>query len=41
MEVLNIVDTEEVAFELTGALNPGILRAGGNDFLYVVMPMNT
>jgi DNA polymerase-3 subunit beta len=41
MEVLNIVDSEEVSFELTGSLNPGILRATGSDFLYVVMPMNT
>ena len=41
MEVLGIVDTEQVSLELTGALNPGILRAGDKkDFLYVVMPMN-
>ncbi|MDQ3814677.1 MAG: DNA polymerase III subunit beta [Armatimonadota bacterium] len=40
MEVLNILDTEQASLELTGALNPGITRAGGDsDFLYVVMPM--
>jgi DNA polymerase-3 subunit beta len=32
--------TEQATLELSGALNPGILRAGGQgDFLYVVMPM--
>jgi DNA polymerase III subunit beta len=40
MEVMGILDTEQATLELSGALNPGILRAGGNsDFLYVVMPM--
>lgn len=40
MEVLGIIESEEVRLELTGALNPGILRPVGNDdFLYVVMPM--
>lgn len=39
-EVLNILDGERVALELTGALNPGILRPGNSEgFLYVVMPM--
>jgi DNA polymerase-3 subunit beta len=40
MEVMGILDSEQATLELSGALNPGILRAGGNsDFLYVVMPM--
>jgi DNA polymerase III sliding clamp (beta) subunit (PCNA family) len=43
MDVLGIVDTDRVTLELSGALNPGLLKAGndnGNsDFLYVVMPM--
>jgi len=40
MEVMGIIDTEQATLELTGALNPGILRANGDgDFLYVVMPM--
>lgn len=39
-EVLGILNEEQATLELTGALNPGILRpAGNNDFLYVVMPM--
>lgn len=39
-EVLGILHEEQASLELTGALNPGILRpAGNNDFLYVVMPM--
>lgn len=40
MDVLGLIDSENVTLELTGALNPGILRAEGDeDFLYVVMPM--
>lgn len=39
-EVLGILNEEKATLELTGALNPGILRpAGNNEFLYVVMPM--
>lgn len=40
LEVLGILDSEEVVLELTGALNPGILRpSNSEEFLYVVMPM--
>jgi len=40
MEVLSVLDAEKMTLELTGALNPGILKAEGrSDFLYVVMPM--
>lgn len=40
LEVLQILETEEATLELTGALNPGIVRGQGRpDFLYVVMPM--
>jgi DNA polymerase-3 subunit beta len=40
IEALGIISTEQATLELSGALNPGILRAGGQgDFLYVVMPM--
>lgn len=40
MEVLNVLDAEKMTLELTGALNPGILKVEGrSDFLYVVMPM--
>ncbi|HEX8832913.1 MAG TPA: DNA polymerase III subunit beta [Abditibacteriaceae bacterium] len=44
MDVLGIVTSDNATLELSGALNPGILRAGENggtnsEFLYVVMPM--
>ncbi len=49
MEVLSILGDEQATLELSGALNPGILRpasnsgngngAGHSEFLYVVMPM--
>ena len=44
MEVLGIVGGEEATLELSGALNPGLLRPGNGqsenpEFLYVVMPM--
>ncbi len=40
MEVLGIIGGEEATLELSGALNPGLLRIVGNEsFLYVVMPM--
>jgi DNA polymerase-3 subunit beta len=44
MEVMGIVGGDEATLELSGALNPGLLRPGNgvnesNDFLYVVMPM--
>jgi len=39
VEALKVVDTDEVAFELTASNRPGLLR-GGPDFLYVIMPVN-
>jgi len=40
MEALGVIDNEQASLELTGPLNPGILKAGtSNDFIYVVMPM--
>lgn len=40
MEVLNILPAEQATIEMSGALNPGILKASDkSDFLYVVMPM--
>ena len=39
-EVLGLLEGDDITLELTGALNPGILKSkGGADFLYVVMPM--
>ena len=40
VEVLGIMDGEQVSLELSGSLNPGILRPSGSEgFLYDVMPM--
>jgi len=44
IEALNVFEADQASLELTGALNPGILKAGtgqngDSDFLYVVMPM--
>ena len=40
-QVLSIVQAEQMTLDLTGPLNPGILRGeNDSDFLYVVMPMN-
>ena len=40
LEVLNVIDTEQIRFELGGALHPGALRpVGGADYVYVLMPM--
>jgi DNA polymerase III subunit beta len=40
VDVLSVMDTEAVDLELSGSLSPGVIRGqGGEDFLYVVMPM--
>lgn len=38
VDVLRNLDEEEVSFELTDALNPGVIRSG-KSFLYVIMPI--
>ena len=39
-DVLNVVDTPNVALETASATSPGLVRAvGRDDFLYVIMPM--
>ena len=38
-DALKIMDTEEISVEMTASLKPAIVRAG-NDFLYVVMPVD-
>jgi DNA polymerase-3 subunit beta len=38
-EALRVVDTDEISLELTAANRPGLLR-GGQNFLYVIMPVN-
>lgn len=40
VEALRALDTEEVFFELTDELSPGVLKING-PFLYVIMPMRT
>ncbi len=39
VDALKVVDTDEIALEMTAPNRPGLLRAGG-DFLYVIMPVN-
>ncbi len=40
LDVLEAVETERVTVDLSGPLNPGMIRAEGNDeYLYVLMPM--
>lgn len=39
IEALRVVDRDEINLELTAANRPGLLRSG-EDFLYVIMPVN-
>lgn len=39
VDALRVVDTDEIALELTASNRPGLLKAG-NDFLYVIMPVS-
>jgi len=39
VDALRVVDTDEIAFELTASNRPGLLKAG-NDFQYVIMPVS-
>ncbi len=39
VDALRVVDTDEIALELTAPNRPGLLR-GGQNFLYVIMPVN-
>jgi DNA polymerase-3 subunit beta len=39
VEALRVVSTEDVSMEMTSPNRPCLLR-GGNDFLYVIMPVN-
>jgi DNA polymerase III subunit beta len=38
-EALRVVDSDDIALELTAANRPGLLK-GGPNFLYVIMPVN-
>jgi len=40
LDALKVIDSEEVYFELTAPLNPGVLRPSSNEkYIYVLMPM--
>ena len=40
-DVLNVIDTPQVALETTGAMDPGVLKpVGDNDFVHIIMPMH-
>ncbi|HJN19141.1 MAG TPA: DNA polymerase III subunit beta, partial [Armatimonadota bacterium] len=40
LDAINVVTAEQVHIELSGPLNPGVLRpAGDADYIYVLMPM--
>ena len=38
-EALRVVDSDEITLELTAPNRPGLLK-GGQNFLYVIMPVN-
>jgi DNA polymerase-3 subunit beta len=40
-DVLNVIDTPQVALETTSAMEPGVLKpVGDNDFVHIIMPMH-
>jgi DNA polymerase-3 subunit beta len=40
-DVLNVIDTPQVALETTNPMSPGVIKpVGDNDFLHVIMPMH-
>ena len=43
MEVLRIFDEEEIFFDITGSVNPGIIRPvhGEGDYLHLIMPVTS
>lgn len=42
MDVLKVIETDEVIFELTESLGPGVIKpAGTGEYLYIVMPIRT
>ena len=42
VDVLNVIDTPNVALETTAATSPGVVRpmSGNDNYLYVCMPMH-
>ncbi len=40
-DVLNVIDTPQVALETTSAMEPGVIKpVGDNDFIHIIMPMH-
>ncbi len=40
-DVLNVIDTPQVALETTNPMEPGVLKpVGDNDFVHIIMPMH-
>lgn len=40
LDLLNIIGAEQVSFEMTGSLNPGVFRPVGDDsYLHIIMPV--
>ncbi len=40
-DVLNVIDTPQVALEMTTPMEPGVLKpVGDNDFMHIIMPMH-
>ena len=40
-DVLNVIDTPQVAIETTNPMEPGVLKpVGDNDFIHIIMPMH-
>ncbi len=40
-DVLNVIDTPQVALETTTAMEPGVIKpVGDNDFVHIIMPMH-
>lgn len=40
-DVLNVIDTPQVALETTSAMEPGVIKpVGDNDFVHIIMPMH-
>ena len=39
-EVLNVIDTPQVALETTSPMEPGVIKpVGDTDFVHIIMPM--
>lgn len=39
MDALKNIDEEEIGFELTSPEKPGVIRADGNSYVYIILPM--